>query len=107
MKKYLMWNDHDQQFYADPTIAGSITTKIGDVMGAGQKIIEIDMSKIYAAYDDYNSRIFADHEMGGSVIPNCGCNALRNGWKVLEMDTDKVKINGEVNGKDKDTTGNI
>lgn len=46
MKKYLMWNDHDQQFYADPTIAGSITTKIGDVMGAGQKIIEIDMSKI-------------------------------------------------------------
>lgn len=43
---------------------------------------------------------------GGAIIPNCGCNALRNGWKVLEMDTDKIK-NGEVNENNKDTTGNI
>ena len=106
MKKYLMWDDKDQQLYADPTIAGSITTKIGDVMGAGQKIIEIDMSKIYAAYDDYNSKIFADHQTGGSVIPNCGCNALRNGWKVLEMDTDKIKINGETNEESENQTSN-
>ena len=56
----------------------------------------------YLAYDDYNSRIFADYEIGGSVMPNCNRNALRNGWKII---VNKIKINiGGMNENCKDKT---
>lgn len=35
-------------------------------------------------YDDYNSNIRADQDTIGTLTTNCGTQALRNGWKIIE-----------------------
>lgn len=35
-------------------------------------------------YDDYNSRVAEDQSVMGTVIPNCGTSAPRNGYKIIE-----------------------
>lgn len=41
---------------------------------------------IYApiVYDDYNSRVAEDQSVMGTVTPNCGNSAPRNGYKIIE-----------------------
>lgn len=35
-------------------------------------------------YDDYNSRVAEDQSVMGTVTPNCGTSAPRNGYKIIE-----------------------
>lgn len=35
-------------------------------------------------YDDYNGRITGDQSVMGTVTPNCGTSAPRNGYKIIE-----------------------
>lgn len=36
-------------------------------------------------YDDYNGNVRADQDTMGTVTPNCGNDALRNAYKVIEQ----------------------
>ena len=41
-------------------------------------------------YDDYNSRIPKDITAIGSITTTIGHSALRNGWKIIEVKTEKA-----------------
>lgn len=43
-------------------------------------------------YDDYNSRVRADQNTIGTITTNCGSNALRHGYKLIE----KIPINQDI-----------
>ena len=40
---------------------------------------------IVIAYDDYNSNIPEDPSIIGSITTTIGHSALRNGWKIIEI----------------------
>lgn len=46
-----------------------------------------NVKKTIIPYDDYNSRIPPPTEWDciGTITPNCGTTALRNGWKIIEV----------------------
>lgn len=83
---------------------------------AGCFIVKEDVmdSKKYIVYDDYNSNIRKDQTTIGTLTTNCGNDAIRNGWKIIEeeqMEKDNVvtatldEYNHKINGPD--TIGTI
>lgn len=36
-------------------------------------------------WDDYNSRLPVNQDVIGTITPNCGTSALRNGYKIIEI----------------------
>ena len=48
-------------------------------------------SKKYIVYDDYNSNIRKDQTTIGTLTTNCGNDAIRNGWKIIEVENMNLK----------------
>ena len=49
-----------------------------------ERVYTISIRKDILVYDDYNSSIRKDQDTIGTLTTNCGANALRNGWKIIE-----------------------
>lgn len=57
------------------------------------EIIESDMVLIW---DDYNSRLPINQDVIGTITPNCGTSAIRNGYKIIEItesDMTRTRLN--------------
>lgn len=46
-------------------------------------------------YDDYNSRILQDQDCIGTITCNVGVSALRNGFKIIEIEDEGISDNSE------------
>lgn len=55
MKIYLAYDNKDFRLYDNPTICGSITTRIG-VTGCSCKIIEFDLNRIKIKYEQNKNK---------------------------------------------------
>lgn len=51
------------------------------------------MSKKIIVYDDYNSLIPQDQSVIGAVRKTFGHTALRNGWKIIEVEDEQDTSN--------------
>ena len=49
-----------------------------------ERVFVISILKESVVYDDYNSNIRKDQDTIGTLTTNCGANAMRNGWKIIE-----------------------
>ena len=49
-----------------------------------ERVFTVSILKESIIYDDYNSNIRKDPDTIGTLATNCGSNAIRNGWKIIE-----------------------
>lgn len=49
-----------------------------------ERIFTVSILEDKIVYDDYNSNIRADQDTIGTLTTNCGAQASRNGWKIIE-----------------------
>ena len=47
------------------------------------------MNKTIIVYDDYNSNIPKDQNVIGTVTTTFGHTAIRNGWKIIEVEDEQ------------------
>lgn len=72
-------NQQGNRVYDSEGISATITARGGCFGGNGGGIY-----KQTVVYDDYNSRVREDSDTMGTVTPNCGATAVRNGYKLIE-----------------------
>lgn len=55
-----------------------------------ERVFTVSILQDKIIYDDYNSNVRKDQDTIGTLTTNCGAQASRNGWKVIEKKIDFI-----------------
>ena len=90
--KDMLEDDVDEKYYLSDRMI--TTSKNGDCVQSNNKSPTLDTRCDclgIVVYDDYNSNIRKDQTTIGTLTTNCGNNAERNGWKLIEKNDLRIR----------------